>query len=82
MPLCPPWLPARTAPRSGPVFADRAHLAFFLHDEVMVHTPQEHADEVAEAVQQAAAAAGRLLFGGFPIDFPLEVRVSADAGKD
>ncbi|MEV8369308.1 bifunctional 3'-5' exonuclease/DNA polymerase [Microbacterium sp. NPDC064584] len=73
---------ARTAPRSGPVFADRAHLAFFLHDEVMVHTPQEHADEVAEAVQQAAAAAGRLLFGGFPIDFPLEVRVSADAGKD
>ena len=48
---------------------------FFLHDEVVVHTPEHLVDEVGEAVRQAAAAAGRLLFGQFPIDFPLDVAV-------
>jgi DNA polymerase I len=48
---------------------------FFLHDEVVVHTPERLADEVAEEVRRAAAEAGRLLFGAFPIDFPLDVSV-------
>ena len=69
------------APRSGPVFATRPHLAFFLHDEVMVHAPAERVDEVADAVLDSAAAAGRLLFGGFPIDFPLELRKAESADK-
>jgi DNA polymerase-1 len=69
------------APRSGPVFATRPHLAFFLHDEVMIHAPAERVDEVAEAVRDSAAAAGRLLFGGFPIDFPLELRIAESADK-
>jgi DNA polymerase-1 len=46
---------------------------FFLHDEVMVHTPAALADEVAAAVREAAAEAGRLLFGGFPVEFALQV---------
>ncbi len=50
-------------------------LVYFLHDEVMVHTPAEHADDVGEAVREAARAAGRLLFGDFPVDFPLDVAV-------
>jgi DNA polymerase I len=54
---------------------ERPHLVFFLHDEVVVHTPEHLVDEVGEAVRQAAAAAGRLLFGEFPIDFPLDVDV-------
>ena len=54
---------------------DRPHLVFFLHDEVVVHTPEALTDEVGEAVRQAAAEAGRLLFGGFPVDFPLDVSV-------
>jgi DNA polymerase-1 len=54
---------------------ERPHLVFFLHDEVVVHTPEHLADDVGEAVRQAAAAAGRLLFGDFPIDFPLDVSV-------
>ncbi len=61
----------------------RPHLAFFLHDEVVVHTPAHLAGEVGEQVRQAAATAGRLLFGGFPLDFPLDVAVVrswADAG--
>jgi DNA polymerase-1 len=72
---------ADAAPRSGPLFATRPHLAFFLHDEVLVHVPADRADEAADAVRHAAAAAGRLLFGGFPIDFPLELRISETAQK-
>jgi DNA polymerase-1 len=42
---------------------------------VVVHTPEHLAAEVAEEVRQAAAGAGRLLFGDFPLDFPLDVSV-------
>ncbi|NLP85493.1 bifunctional 3'-5' exonuclease/DNA polymerase [Microbacterium sp. CFH 90308] len=73
---------ARAAHRSGPVFERRAHLAFFLHDEVIVHAPAEHAESAAQAVTDAAATAGRILFGDFPIDFPLDVRVAGTALKD
>ncbi|MFC7876209.1 bifunctional 3'-5' exonuclease/DNA polymerase [Isoptericola sp. NPDC057391] len=54
-------------------FADRPHLAFFLHDEVVVHAPRELAAAVAAEVRAAAEEAGRLLFGDFPVDFPLTV---------
>ena len=54
---------------------ERPHLVFFLHDEVVVHTPERLADAVAEEIRRAAAEAGRLLFGAFPIDFPLDVSV-------
>ena len=60
---------------SGAVFRARPHLVMFLHDEVMVHAPRELADAAADAVREAAASAGRLLFGSFPIDFPLDVHV-------
>ncbi len=56
------------------------HLAFFLHDEVIVHTPSVLADDVAAAVREAAASAGRLLFGTFPVDFPLEVHITQSYG--
>jgi DNA polymerase-1 len=49
------------------------HLVLFLHDEVMVHTPAHLADAVGIAVTEAANDAGRLLFGGFPVDFALTV---------
>jgi DNA polymerase-1 len=54
-------------------FADRPHLVFFLHDEVVVHAPGALADVVAHEVREAAAEAGRLLFGDFPVTFPLTV---------
>ncbi len=78
----PPVDDAHAAPRSGPVFARRAHLAFFLHDEVIVHAPAALADQAAQAVTDAAAAAARLLFGDFPLDFPLDVRISDTALKE
>ncbi|MFT4136736.1 bifunctional 3'-5' exonuclease/DNA polymerase [Microbacterium sp.] len=77
----PPVPATEAAPRSGPVFSRAPHLAFFLHDEVIVHTPAALADQVAAAVQDAADAAGRLLFGDFPLDFPLDLRIAASAEK-
>lgn len=49
------------------------HLVLFLHDEVMVHSPEHLADAVGDAIRDAAAEAGRLLFGTFPVDFALTV---------
>ncbi|MEI5673994.1 MULTISPECIES: bifunctional 3'-5' exonuclease/DNA polymerase [unclassified Nocardioides] len=67
----------------GPL-ESRPHLVFFLHDEVVVHTPVGLADAVAAATVEAAAAAGGLLFRDLAVDFPLNVSVVtsyADAGK-
>ncbi|MRX42509.1 bifunctional 3'-5' exonuclease/DNA polymerase [Agromyces sp. Q22] len=72
------------AAASGPVFERSPHLVYFLHDELIVHTPSETADAVADAVLESAAEAGRLLFGEAPVEFPLDLAVtesyaSADA---
>ncbi len=78
-------LPATTsapASPSGPVFDSRAHLVFFLHDEVIVHSPLEQAEAAAEAIRAAAASAGRLLFGDAPVDFPLDLTIAERAVKD
>ncbi|WP_413319378.1 bifunctional 3'-5' exonuclease/DNA polymerase [Agrococcus sp. 1P02AA] len=60
---------------------DGAALVCFLHDEVIVQAPEERAEEVAEAIRGAAAEAGRLLFGRFPIDFPVQTAVVGDWGQ-
>lgn len=67
---------------TGGAFVKRPHLVFFLHDEVIVHTPIELADEVASLVREAAADAGRLIFGDLPVTFPVTtatVRTYAEA---
>lgn len=53
----------------------QAHLVFFLHDEVIVHAPQDEAPNVADAIREAAIEAGHLLFGNTPVDFALNVAV-------
>lgn len=53
--------------------AGRAELVYFLHDEVIVHTPASLVEPVREAVTGAAAEAGRLMFGSFPVNFALDV---------
>ncbi len=65
---------------SGP-FARHPHLAFFLHDEVILHVPAEQAEAAAQAVREAAAVATTRLFGGFPIDVPLDLRIAESAEK-
>jgi DNA polymerase I len=52
-----------------------AQLVFFQHDEVLLHTPAEVAEETVAAVRAAAATAGRRLFGESPVHFPMQVRV-------
>ena len=67
----------------GGSLVEKPHLVFFLHDEVVVHAPAALAHVVAQEVRAAAEEAGRLLFGDFPVDFPLDVAVVAswaDAG--
>lgn len=54
---------------------DAAHLVFFQHDEVMVHCRAGRADEVAVVVAEAAAEAGRLVFGATTVAFPLDIHV-------
>ena len=54
---------------------ERPHLVFFLHDEIVVHTPAALADTVAREVRAAAEDAGRLLFGAVPVQFPVTVAV-------
>jgi DNA polymerase-1 len=49
------------------------HLVFFLHDEVVIHAPAGSAEAVATLVEEAAAEAGRLLFGSAPVRFPVTV---------
>ncbi|GAB3388369.1 bifunctional 3'-5' exonuclease/DNA polymerase [Humibacter soli] len=60
---------------AAPPFDLSPHLVYFLHDEVVVHAPAELAEDAAQAVREAAAAAGRLLFGSFPVEFPLSVAI-------
>ncbi len=63
---------------------ERPHLVFFLHDEVVVHTPADLTDDVVAAVGDASATAAGLLFRDLAIDFPLNtsvVRSYAEAGK-
>jgi hypothetical protein len=50
-----------------------AHLVFFQHDEVIVHTPKDQADAAAAAIRAAGAEAGRLVFGETTVVFPLEI---------
>lgn len=69
------------AAASGRVFERRPHLVFFLHDEIIVHTPAGLAKQVAEAVAASAVTAGQRMFGSVPVDFPLDLRISERAEK-
>jgi DNA polymerase family A len=63
-----------------PTAADGDHqprLVFFQHDEVIVHCPQALARDVVPAVGEAAAEAGRLVFGQTPVRFPVTTAVVA-----
>jgi DNA polymerase I len=53
-----------------------AHLVFFQHDEVVVHSPRADADRVAGMLHDAATESGRLVFGDTSVRFPLAVAVA------
>jgi len=51
------------------------HLVFFQHDEVLVHCPEVMAAAVVAAVAEAAAEAGRSVFGDTRVRFPMTTSV-------
>ncbi|MBG6184214.1 DNA polymerase-1 [Arthrobacter sp. CAN_A214] len=55
----------------------RSEVVFFLHDEVMLHVPEEDASGMSRLVEDAAAAATTLMFGRIPIDFAVSTVVVA-----
>lgn len=55
---------------------DGPHLVFFLHDEILIHTPLALADQVQQAVHEAAKEAGRTLFGDTLVEFPVSAAIS------
>lgn len=52
-----------------------AALVFFLHDEIMVDSSAEHAEEVADLVRECAEQATGIVFGRVPVEFPVTVAV-------
>ncbi|HEV7980899.1 bifunctional 3'-5' exonuclease/DNA polymerase [Amycolatopsis sp.] len=51
-----------------------AHLVFFQHDEVLVHSPEDLADEVSTCITTCVAETAALLFGpSCPVRFPMHV---------
>ncbi|PZE40456.1 bifunctional 3'-5' exonuclease/DNA polymerase [Curtobacterium sp. MCSS17_006] len=68
-------LRSRLLARFPGAVTDGPHLVFFVHDEIVVHAPAEHAEWVAQQIREAAVDAGRLLFQDFPVTFPLSVGV-------
>jgi len=66
-------VPQGTVRGRSAAFSHAPHLVFFLHDEVIVHTPAGLAADVEQIVTRAAETAGRHLFGDFPVDFLLTV---------
>ena len=59
----------------GGTLVEKPHLVFFLHDELIVHTPAQAAEDVAVAMRESAAEAGRLLFGRAPVEFAVSVAI-------
>lgn len=47
-----------------------AEIVFFQHDEVVLHCPQQLAEEATRAVAESAEEATHLLFGATPVRFP------------
>jgi DNA polymerase I len=65
-----------TAPPSAGRWDSLApHLVFFQHDEVIVHCPAAMAQAVVAAVAEAAAEAGRTVFGVTQVRFPMTTAV-------
>lgn len=60
---------------------DQPHLVFFLHDELVVHSPSGLVTQVEAAMRETAADAGRLMFGAAPVSFPVTVATVDDYGQ-
>lgn len=67
---------ALTRAHGGTRTTDGPHLVFFLHDEILIHTPTELAPAVVEVVRASATLAGELLFGKSPVEFSVSAHIN------
>jgi DNA polymerase-1 len=67
--------PTPADPAASALFAGSPHLVFFVHDEVVVHTPTALAEQAARAVAEAGDEARRVVFGPTPVRFPLATAI-------
>ena len=77
-PAACPGIPVVARPAAGGEGQPR--LVFFQHDEVIVHCPQALAEDMVAMVGEAAAEAGRLVFGPTGVRFPVTTAVVASYG--
>lgn len=68
---------AATSPTTGgsPESQPAPELVAFLHDEVMVHCPDDLVAEVTHIVHESSQAATDLIFGRIPLEIPVNVSV-------
>ena len=59
-----------------PVMPEGGGIVFFVHDEVVLHVPEEFAEETVRAVHRARDRTGRILFKDTPVRFPLDLSVT------
>jgi DNA polymerase I-like protein with 3'-5' exonuclease and polymerase domains len=74
-----PAVPRRSPSGAGPTAegGGQPRLVFFQHDEVIVHCPQDLAQDVVQTIGEAASEAGRLVFGPTGVRFPVTTAVVA-----
>ncbi|MFE1167001.1 bifunctional 3'-5' exonuclease/DNA polymerase [Nocardiopsis sp. NPDC058789] len=59
-----------------PATPEGGGIVFFVHDEVVLHVPEERAEEALRAIDRARERTRRILFGDTPVRFPLAVSVT------
>lgn len=55
----------------GSIPRPRSRIALFLHDEVVLHVPADHALDATALLEEAARAATRMMLGYIPIEFAI-----------
>lgn len=60
---------------------DLGQLVFFQHDEIIIHCPQDNAEEIREFIQDAADAATRVLFQDTQVRIPLTGKIVDHYGE-
>ncbi|MFE9641409.1 bifunctional 3'-5' exonuclease/DNA polymerase [Nocardiopsis alba] len=62
--------------QESPSMPEGCGIVFFVHDEVVLHVPEELAEETVRAIHRAEALTRTTLFGDTPVRFPLDISVT------
>lgn len=59
-----------------PTLPEGGGIVFFVHDEVVLHVPEDLAEAAVRAVRRAETRTREILFGDSPVRFPLDLSVT------